>query len=68
MFLRRSIFRLQPVEEPGGILDLKKVLREGNAHAAAGGSMFVYYGKLKAVLITAPTEHELIEAEIYQVD
>ena len=52
----------------GGILDLKKVLREGNAHAAAGGSMFVYYGKLKAVLITAPTEHELIEAEIYQVD
>ena len=49
-------------------MDLKKVLREGNAHAAAGGSMFVYYGKLKAVLITAPTEHELIEAEIYQVD
>lgn len=52
----------------GGIQDLKKALQEGNAHAAAGGSMFVYYGKLKAVLITAPTEKELIDAGIYRVD
>lgn len=50
----------------GGISDLKKVLKEGGAHAAAGGSMFVYYGRLKAVLITAPTEEELIKAEIIQ--
>ena len=50
-----------------GIDDLKKVLDEGHAHAAAGGSMFVYYGRLKAVLITAPNEEELIAAGIYCV-
>lgn len=49
-----------------GIDDLKKVLYEGHAHAAAGGSMFVYYGRLKAVLITAPSEKELIQAGIYK--
>ncbi len=52
----------------GGICDLKKVIMEGHAHAAAGGSMFVYYGRLKAVLITAPSELELIEAGIYGID
>lgn len=50
----------------GGIQDLKKVLHEGGAHAAAGGSMFVYYGRLKAVLITAPNEEELIKTGIYR--
>lgn len=50
----------------GGIADLKKVLNEGGAHAAAGGSMFVYYGRLKAVLITMPSEKELIQEGIYQ--
>lgn len=50
----------------GGIDDLKDVLANGRAHAAGGGSMFVYYGKLKAVLITAPTEEELTEAGIYK--
>lgn len=50
----------------GGIKDLKDVLDNGHAHAAAGGSMFVYYGRLKAVLITAPSEIELTEAGIYQ--
>ena len=49
----------------GGIGDLKKVLHEGHAHAAAGGSMFVFYGRLKAVLITAPSEEELVKAGIY---
>lgn len=49
-----------------GIDDLKKVLYEGHAHAAAGGSMFVYYGRLKAVLITAPSEKELLQAGIYK--
>ena len=50
----------------GGIADLKKVLDEGHAHAAAGGSMFVYYVRLKAVLITAPSETELKNAKIYK--
>lgn len=50
----------------GGIKDLKDVLENGHAHAAAGGSMFVYYGRLKAVLITAPSEFELTQAGIYQ--
>lgn len=49
----------------GGIQDLKNVIEEGHAHAAAGGSMFVYYGRLKAVLITAPSEEELLNAGIY---
>ena len=50
----------------GGIKDLKDVLMNGHAHAAAGGSMFVFYGRLKAVLITAPSEKELTDAGIYQ--
>ena len=50
----------------GGILDLKSVLQNGHAHAAAGGSMFVYYGRLKAVLITAPSEEELSSEGIYK--
>ena len=50
----------------GGIEDFKKVLQIGHAHAVAGGSMFVYYGKHKAVLITAPSEDELIMAGIYK--
>lgn len=49
----------------GGIQDLKKVLLDGGAHAAAGGSMFVFYGRLRAVLITAPSEEELTAAGIY---
>lgn len=50
----------------GGIKDLKSVLENGHAHAAAGGSMFVFYGRLKAVLITAPSEAELTKAGIYK--
>lgn len=50
----------------GGIEDLRAVIQEGHAHAAAGGSMFVFYGRLKAVLITAPGESELVKAGIYQ--
>ena len=49
----------------GGVADLKRVIEQGGAHAAAGGSMFVFYGRLKAVLITAPSESELIEAGLY---
>ena len=50
----------------GNINDLKQCLHEGKAHAAAGGSMFVFYGRLRAVLITAPTEEELVEAGVYK--
>lgn len=58
-----------PVIACGGakdIHDLKKVLEEGGAHAAAAGSMFVYYGEHKAVLITAPDEKDLISLGVYQ--
>lgn len=48
----------------GGINDLKEVIQNAGAHAA-GGSMFVYYGRLKAVLIIAPSEKELIECGLY---
>ncbi len=49
----------------GGIEDLKQVIQKAGAHAAAGGSMFVFYGRLRAVLITAPSEKELTDAGIY---
>lgn len=58
-----------PVIACGGakdIYDFKKVLHEGGAHAAAAGSLFVYYGEQKAVLITAPEEKDLIEIGVYQ--
>jgi cyclase len=57
-----------PVIACGGakdIYDFKKAISEGGAHAAAAGSMFVYYGKQKAVLITAPDEKDLLAAGIY---
>lgn len=44
--------------------DLKQALDSG-AHAVAAGSMFVYYGRLKAVLITFPRENILFEKGIY---
>lgn len=49
----------------GSLDDLKAVLEEGHAHAAAAGSFFVYYGKNRAILITAPTEAEYLRAGIY---
>lgn len=52
----------------GSIAHLREVLEHGHAHAAAAGSFFVYYGRNKAILITAPTEQELIAAGIYSSD
>ena len=46
--------------------DMAKALMEGRAHAAAAGSMFVYFGPLKAVLINAPEEEELYRLGIYR--
>lgn len=58
-----------PVIACGGakdIYDFKKVIDEGGAHAAAAGSLFVYYGEQKAVLITAPDEEDLVRIGIYK--
>jgi len=45
----------------GSINDLQKICIEANANAAAAGSMFVYHGPRKAVLINYPTQNELNE-------
>jgi imidazole glycerol-phosphate synthase subunit HisF len=58
-----------PVIACGGakdIHDFKRVLEEGGAHAAAAGSLFVFYGTQKAVLITTPEEKELVQIGIYK--
>lgn len=46
--------------------DLARVLTEGHAHAAAAGSLFVYFGPLKAVLINVPSEEELCRLGVYR--
>jgi cyclase len=43
----------------GNTTDLAKAVYQGGASAAAAGSMFVFQGKYRAVLITFPTEEEL---------
>ena len=48
----------------GGADDMKAVLGAG-AHAAAAGSMYVFYGPRRAVLIHAPSEQELYEMGVY---
>ncbi len=58
-----------PVIACGGakdIHDFKKALTDGGAHAVSAGSLYVYYGKQKAVLITVPDEEELIKVGIYR--
>jgi imidazole glycerol-phosphate synthase subunit HisF len=39
--------------------DLKKVIQDGGCSAAAAGSLFVYYGRKKGVLITYPQREVL---------
>lgn len=51
----------------GKISDFKMVLSEGKAHAAAAGSLFVYYGDEKAVLINFPEEKELIKNGVFSM-
>ncbi len=51
-----------PVVALGGaatISDFSKAILEGHASAVAAGSMFVYHGARKAVLIKYPTKEEL---------
>ena len=52
----------------GSLKDFKRALNECNAHAVAAGSYFVFYGRLKAVLITFPYEEDLVAAGIYSAD
>lgn len=55
-----------PVIACGGakdITDFKKAVQQGKASAVAAGSMFVFYGKHKAVLINYP-ERKLLEQEL----
>jgi cyclase len=46
----------------GRISDLAQAIHEGKASAVAAGSMFVFHGKHRAVLINFPTPQELAEA------
>ena len=49
-----------------GVQDMEIVLHQAGAHAAAAGSMFVFYGPRKAVLIHVPEEKELFELGVYR--
>jgi cyclase len=46
----------------GTLDDMIKVIQEGKAASAAAGSLFVFQGKHRAVLITYPDEQTLINA------
>ncbi len=50
----------------GSLEDIKRAIDVG-AQAVAAGSIFVYYGAKKAVLINYPTETELSEAGIFTI-
>lgn len=43
----------------GSFTDFKKAVKEGGASAVAAGSMFVFHGPRRAVLISFPTHQEL---------
>lgn len=45
----------------GNYQHLSDAIKKGGASAAAAGSIFVYHGPLKAVLISYPTRNELME-------
>ena len=45
----------------GKLDDFSKAFYEGNAHALAAGSMFVYHGARNAVLINYPTKNDLLK-------
>ncbi len=46
----------------GSLADMEKAVKDCGAHAVAAGSMFVYYGARRAVLINYPSEKEQINA------
>lgn len=46
----------------GSVDDLVKAVHDGHASAVAAGSMFVFHGKHRAVLISYPSQRELKDA------
>ena len=44
----------------GQLTDFGLAINEGGASAVAAGSFFVYYGKHRAVLISFPSDEELL--------
>jgi len=53
-----------PVVSLGGAgtyTDFKNAVKDGHASAVAAGSLFVYHGSRRAVLINYPTQKELLE-------
>lgn len=49
-----------------GLESIKAALDNGKADATAAGSMFVYYGKKKGILINFPSEEAFFKAGIYK--
>jgi cyclase len=43
----------------GSLNDVAEAIRGGNASAAAAGSLFVFHGKFRAVLISYPSPRQL---------
>ena len=43
----------------GKVADFAAAVHEGGASAVAAGSLFVFYGKRRAVLINFPSDEEL---------
>ncbi|MDA9945240.1 AglZ/HisF2 family acetamidino modification protein [Schleiferiaceae bacterium] len=48
----------------GSLDDMTRAVNEGLADAVAAGSLFVYHGKLRGVLINIPTK-EIIERDVF---
>jgi len=46
----------------GKVNDFTRAIKESGASAVSAGSMFVFHGKHRAVLITFPSEEELKQA------
>lgn len=51
----------------GSVDDFAEALQIGKAHAVAASSIFIFYGKKKAVLITVPDEKEYVDKSIYDL-
>lgn len=49
----------------GSVNDLYQVISDCKISAAAAGSLFVFHGRLDAVLISYPSSEELIEYEVF---
>lgn len=60
-----------PVIACGGaksIKDLLVALKDGHSDAVSAGSMFVYYGDKKGILINFPSEDELVKEGVYKYE